>query len=150
MLGTARTTQYGYSLWEFEVYGTPDGNTVNNVDLGPNVKIFDPSMPSSDIQNTVDSVFSKMETNQFGNERYAFLFKPGSYNVNVNVGFFTSVLGLGKTPDAVNITGAVRCEADWMGGNASCNFWRSVENVAVTPAYSSNDLAPAGTLTWAV
>lgn len=103
MLGTARTTQYGYSLWEFEVYGTPDGNTVNNVDLGPNVKIFDPSMPSSDIQNTVDSVFSKMETNQFGNERYAFLFKPGSYNVNVNVGFFTSVLGLGKTPDAVNI-----------------------------------------------
>ncbi|ABR34828.1 discoidin domain-containing protein [Clostridium beijerinckii] len=150
MLGTARTTQYGYSLWEFEVYGTPDGNTVNNVDLGPNVKIFDPSMPSSDIQNTVDSVFSKMETNQFGNERYAFLFKPGSYNVNVNVGFFTSVLGLGKTPDAVNITGAVRCEADWMGGNATCNFWRSVENVAVTPAYSSNNLAPAGTLTWAV
>ena len=150
MLGTARTTQYGYSLWEFEVYGTPDGNTVNNVDLGPNVKIFDPSMPSSDIQNTVDSVFSKMETNQFGNERYAFLFKPGSYNVNVNVGFFTSVLGLGKTPDAVNITGAVRCEADWMGGNATCNFWRSVENVAVTPTYSSNNLAPAGTLTWAV
>ena len=150
MLGTARTTQYGYSLWEFEVYGTPDGNTANNVDLGPNVKIFDPSMPSSDIQNTVDSVFSKMETNQFGNERYAFLFKPGSYNVNVNVGFFTSVLGLGKTPDAVNITGAVRCEADWMGGNATCNFWRSVENVAVTPTYSSNNLAPAGTLTWAV
>ncbi len=107
-------------------------------------------MPSSDIQNTVDSVFSKMETNQFGNERYAFLFKPGSYNVNVNVGFFTSVLGLGKTPDAVNITGAVRCEADWMGGNATCNFWRSVENVAVTPTYSSNNLAPAGTLTWAV
>lgn len=150
MLGTARTTQYAYSLWEFEVYGTPDGNTANNVDLGPNVKIFDPSMPSSDIQNTVDSVFSKMETNQFGNERYAFLFKPGSYNVNVNVGFFTSVLGLGKTPDAVNITGAVRCEADWMGGNATCNFWRSVENVAVTPTYSSNNLAPAGTLTWAV
>ncbi|OCA99127.1 discoidin domain-containing protein [Clostridium beijerinckii] len=150
MLGTTRTTQYGYSLWEFEVYGTPDGNTVNNVDLGPNVKIFDPSMPSSDIQNTVDSVFSKMEANQFGNERYAFLFKPGSYNVNVNVGFFTSVLGLGKTPDAVNITGAVRCEADWMGGNATCNFWRSVENVAVTPTYSSNNLAPAGTLTWAV
>ncbi len=150
MYGTARTTQYGYSLWDFEVYGTSDGNTVNNVDLGPNVKIFDPSMPSSDIQNTVDSVFSKMETNQFGNERYAFLFKPGSYNVNVNVGFFTSVLGLGKTPDAVNITGAVRCEADWMGGNATCNFWRSVENVAVTPTYSSNNLAPAGTLTWAV
>ncbi len=35
MLGTARTTQYAYSLWEFEVYGTPDGNTANNVDLGP-------------------------------------------------------------------------------------------------------------------
>ncbi len=152
MYGTARTTVYGYSLWEFEVYGTPDtsGPVDGNVDLGPNVKIFDPSMSSASIQNTVDNVFNQMETNQFGDERYALLFKPGSYNVNVNVGFYTSVMGLGKTPDDVNITGAVRSEADWMGGNATCNFWRTAENFAVTPTYSSSNVAPAGTLTWAV
>ncbi|MBC8059620.1 MAG: discoidin domain-containing protein [Clostridiaceae bacterium] len=120
------------------------------VDLGPNVKIFDPSMSSASIQSTVDTVFNQMQTNQFGNERYALLFKPGTYSNNVNVGFFTSVLGLGKNPDDVSITGAVRCEADWMNGNATCNFWRSVENLAITPTYSSNNLAPAGTLTWAV
>jgi len=151
MNGTARTTAYGYSLWEFEVYGTPDGTPVDNVvDFGPNVKIFDPSMSSASIQSTVDGIFNQMETNQFGDERYALLFKPGSYNNNVNVGFFTSVLGLGQTPDDVNITGAVRCEADWMNGNATCNFWRSVENISINPTYVSNNLTSVGTQTWAV
>lgn len=120
-----------------------------NVDFGPNVKIFDPSMSNDSIQSTVDSIFSTMESNEFGNQRYAYFFKPGSYNVNVNVGFYTSVLGLGQNPDDVNITGSVRTEADWMKGNATCNFWRSVENLAITPTYSSNNVSPANTLTWA-
>ena len=33
MYGTARTTTYGYSLWEFEVYGTPNAITTNNLAL---------------------------------------------------------------------------------------------------------------------
>ena len=127
---------------------------VEDLDLGDNVKIFDPSMPQDEIQNTVDNVFNEMETNQFGTERYALLFKPGKYNTNVNVGFYTSVMGLGKTPDDVDITGAVRCEADWFPGqpgNATQNFWRSVENVAITPKYQSNNVTKAeGDLTWAV
>src|SRR5436309_2953617 len=45
--------------------------------LGPNVIIFDPSMSDTSIQSTLDSVFSKQESNQFGTERYALLFKPG-------------------------------------------------------------------------
>lgn len=36
MYGTARTTAYGYSLWEFEVYGTPSSNVaVTGVMLSP-------------------------------------------------------------------------------------------------------------------
>lgn len=124
------------------------------LDLGDKVKIFDPSMPQDEIQNTVDDVFNEMETNQFGTARYALLFKPGKYNTNVNVGFYTSVIGLGKTPDDVDITGAVRCEADWFPGqpgNATQNFWRTVENVSVTPKYKSNNVTQAeGDLTWAV
>jgi hypothetical protein len=43
-------------------------------------------------------------------------------------------LGLGQSPDDVAITGAVRSTAGWMQGNATCNFWRTIENLAVIPA----------------
>ncbi|GAB3894345.1 RICIN domain-containing protein [Kibdelosporangium lantanae] len=102
-------------------------------DLGPNVVTFDPSMSASTIQSRLNSIFGQQERNQFGGQRYAVLFKPGSYNVNVNVGFYTQVAGLGLNPDAVTINGAVHAEADWAGGNATTNFWRSAENLSVTP-----------------
>jgi hypothetical protein len=104
-----------------------------NPDLGPNVSIFDPSMSASTIQNRLNQVFNQQQTNQFGSQRYALLFKPGTYNVDANVGFYTQVAGLGLTPDAVTINGAVHAEADWFQGNATQNFWRSAENLSVTP-----------------
>jgi hypothetical protein len=108
-----------------------------NPDLGPNVTIFDPSMSQSAIQSRLNTVFNQQVSNQFGNARYALLFKPGSYQVDANVGFFTQVAGLGLTPDAVNINGAVHAEADWWpdgSQNATQNFWRSAEGLSVTPA----------------
>ncbi|GID92004.1 ricin-type beta-trefoil lectin domain protein [Amorphoplanes digitatis] len=116
-----------------------------NPDLGPNVTIFDPSMSQSAIQSRLNTVFNQQVANQFGNARYALLFKPGSYNVDANVGFFTQVAGLGLTPDAVNINGAVHAEADWWpdgSQNATQNFWRSAEGLSVTP--------PGGLDRWAV
>jgi hypothetical protein len=107
-----------------------------NPDLGPNVTVFDPSMSASSIQSKLTSVFNSQVTNQFGNARYALLFKPGSYNVDANVGFFTQVAGLGLTPDQVNINGHVHVEADWWpdgSQNATQNFWRSAEGLSVTP-----------------
>ncbi|MFI7613097.1 RICIN domain-containing protein [Nonomuraea terrae] len=110
--------------------GTPD--------LGPNVLVFDPSTPAATIQSAVNSVFGKQERNQFGSQRHALLFKPGSYNVNVNVGFYTQVLGLGLSPDDVTINGTVHAEADWFDGNATQNFWRGAENLSVTPPNASD------------
>ncbi|RSM55149.1 coagulation factor 5/8 type domain-containing protein [Amycolatopsis sp. WAC 01376] len=120
---------------------TPVTGTANP-DLGPNVLVFDPGMSQSAIQSQVDSVFSRQETSQFGSNRTALLFKPGSYNVDVNVGFYTQVLGLGLSPDNVTINGAVHAEADWFQGNATQNFWRGAENLSVNPA--------GGTDRWAV
>ena len=101
-------------------------------DFGPNVLIFDASM--TDIQSRIDAIFSRQERAQFGSNRFAYLFKPGKYDLDVQVGFYSQVLGLGKSPDDVAITGAVRCKARWMANhNATCNFWRCVENLAVTP-----------------
>jgi hypothetical protein len=108
-----------------------------NPDLGPNVSVFDPSMSSATIQSKLTSVFNQQVTNQFGSQRYALLFKPGTYNVDANVGFYTQVAGLGLTPDAVNINGHVHAEADWWpdgSQNATQNFWRSAENLSVTPS----------------
>ncbi|GIF13948.1 RICIN domain-containing protein [Actinoplanes teichomyceticus] len=108
----------------------------NNPDLGPNVTVFDPSMSASTIQSKLNSVFNAQVGNQFGNARYALLFKPGSYANDVNVGFFTQVAGLGLTPDQVNINGHVHVEADWWpdgSQNATQNFWRSAEGLSVTP-----------------
>ncbi|MCW2640763.1 MAG: coagulation factor 5/8 type protein [Dactylosporangium sp.] len=104
--------------------------------------VFDPSMSGSSIQSRLSSVFSQQETNQFGANRYALLFKPGTYNVDANVGFYTQVAGLGLSPDDVTINGAVHAEADWFQGNATQNFWRSAENLSVTPT--------GGTDRWAV
>lgn len=112
------------------------------VDFGPNVIIFDPSMSSATIQNQLNSVFSIQESNQFGNERYAFLFKPGTYSVDANIGFNTQISGLGFLPTDVVINGYVRAEADWFGDNATQNFWRIAENMRVNP--------PDGNNRWAV
>ncbi|MFJ9340368.1 discoidin domain-containing protein [Streptomyces sp. NPDC101733] len=141
--GTQRTTGYGYSLYEFQVYGTTgSGPTLpGGGDLGPNVIVFDPSTPN--IQARLDQVFTQQESAQFGTGRYQFLFKPGTYNgLNAQIGFYTSISGLGLNPDDTTINGDVTVDAGWFGGNATQNFWRSAENLALNPV--------SGTDRWAV
>ena len=127
---------------------TPPGEA-QAPDFGPNVHIFDSSMPMKKIQKTVDRAFDDLEHAQFGSERCAFLFKPGEYTVDVNVGFYTEVLGLGASPDDTHIIGAVRAEADWMKGNATCTFWRSCAGLAVTPTYT-DETTKRGDNRWSV
>ncbi|HWC82165.1 MAG TPA: discoidin domain-containing protein [Pseudonocardiaceae bacterium] len=144
MYGTARATGYGYSLWEFQVYGTSSGSgTSGTPDFGPNVLIFDPTMSSANIQSSLDSVFNSQQSNQFGAQRYALLFKPGTYSAEVNVGFYTHVAGLGASPNDVQINGHVTVDAGWNSGNATENFWRAAENLSVTPSDGTNRWAVA-------
>ncbi|MDX2647068.1 discoidin domain-containing protein [Streptomyces sp. PA03-1a] len=142
--GTTRATAYGYSLWELAVH-TTDGGTGPVIpgggDLGPNVLVFDPSTPG--IQAKLDQVFQQQESAQFGTGRYALLFKPGTYNnINANIGFYTSIAGLGLSPDDTTFNGDVTVDAGWFNGNATQNFWRSAENLALNPV--------SGTDRWAV
>ena len=237
MYGTARATQYGYSLWEFGVYtsGSGGGNTVtvtnpgsqastvgtavskqitatdsasgqtltysatglpaglsisssglitgtpttagssttsvtardstgasgsasftwtvttsascpaqsNTPSFGPNVNILDPSMSSASIQSTLDSVFNTQKLNQFGTQRYALLFKPGTYSAEANIGYYTSIQGLGQNPDDVTINGDVTVDSFDGTGNATQNFWRSAENMAINPSAGSDRWAVA-------
>ncbi|MEU6451545.1 coagulation factor 5/8 type domain-containing protein [Streptomyces sp. NPDC046979] len=106
-------------------------------DLGPNVIVFDPS--TANIQGRLDEIFRQQESAQFGTGRYALLFKPGTYNgLNAQIGFYTSIAGLGLSPDDTTINGDVTVDAGWFDGNATQNFWRSAENLALVPVNGTN------------
>ena len=122
--------------------------TSDTPDFGPSVRIFDPSTPAATIQAALDAAFDSQllsPTAQFGPQRFAFLFKPGRYDVTARLGYYTAIQGLGRDPDDVRIQGNVVADSGWNPNdrdNALINFWRSVENLAVAPA--------GGTTTWAV
>jgi hypothetical protein len=120
----------------------PAGGSGLNPDLGSHVLVFDPSMPAAQIQQQIDKVYAVEEHSEFGPERYALLFLPGKYHVDVPVGFYTQVLGLGASPDDVEIDGNVHSDASLPHNNATCTFWRAAEGFSVTPS--------GGTMQWAV
>ncbi|WP_293912391.1 adenylyl cyclase [Deinococcus sp.] len=112
------------------------------LDLGPNVRVFDPSMPVADIQAAVDAIYAQQVDSEMGTGRYSLLFKPGSYGtaaapLMIRVGYYTEVAGLGALPTDVTINGHVdvfnRCLDG--GGTSNClaldNFWRSASNLSV-------------------
>jgi hypothetical protein len=114
--------------------------TSDTPDFGPNVTIFEAGTAAATIQGRFDSAFNagfRSPTAQFGTQRHTFLFKPGSYGrVWANMGFYTTVAGLGRNPGDVTITGALNVDSGWNLGdeaNATQNFWRSAENLAVIP-----------------
>jgi hypothetical protein len=107
--------------------------------FGPNVYIFNPSMPQSEIQAKVDAVASQQVSNQFGTQRYALLFQPGTYGtatapLNFQLGYYTAVAGLGLSPNDVVINGTIDVYNQCLGaGNciALVNFWRSMSNLTI-------------------
>ncbi len=111
-------------------------------DFGPNVFVFSPSTPAATMQEQINKVYAVQQHNEFGVERDAFLFLPGNYSMDVPVGFYTQVLGLGMTPDAVRITGNVHSDAASRNNNATTTFWRAVEGFSVVPN--------GGVMQWAV
>ena len=107
-------------------------------DFGPSVTIFDSATPATTIQARLDTIFASQESSEFGARRYALLFKPGTYDVDARIGFYTQVSGLGLSPDDVVINGGMRADARWRKGNATLNFWRVVENMSVVPTGGFN------------
>ncbi|OLO31069.1 coagulation factor 5/8 type domain-containing protein [Streptomyces sp. MNU77] len=118
-------------------FGEEIGAVPGGGDLGPNVHVFDPSTP--DIQGKVDEIFKKQESAQFGTDRYALMFKPGTYDdINAQIGFYTQIAGLGLNPNDTTFNGDVTVDAGWFDGNATQNFWRSAENLTLNPVNGTN------------
>jgi hypothetical protein len=129
--------------------------------LGPNVRIFDPSMPVSEIQAAVDAIHAQQVDDEMGSRRYLLLFKPGVYGsatepLQMKVGYYTEVAGLGASPEDVTINGKLevynRCLAD--GGTSNClalvNFWRTLSNLSLNVNAAGQDGCRASANFWAV
>jgi hypothetical protein len=128
------------------VFGGGSAAAAPGPDLGPNVYVFDPSMSTSEIQSTVDAIAAQQVSNEFGTQRYALLFEPGTYGtpadpLNFQVGYYTEVAGLGRSPGDVVINGSVYVRNQCSGPNACfalTNFWRSLSNLTInvdTPGF---------------
>lgn len=117
--------------------------------FGPNVIVFNPSMPQSEIQSMLDAISAQQVPNQFGAQRYAIMFEPGTYGSKTDplvfqVGYYTQVAGVGRQPGDVVINGAIDV-FNGSDGTGLENFWRSVSNLTlnVTLPSSPPNYAPA-------
>jgi hypothetical protein len=120
--------------------------TEGQANFGSSVYIFNPGMPQSQIQATVDAISAQQLNNEFGTQRYALLFEPGVYGsaaapLSFQVGYYTAVAGLGLSPGDVVINGSIdvrnRCLS---AGNcvALVNFWRSLSNLTINVIKPNN------------
>jgi hypothetical protein len=129
--------------------------------LGPNVTIFDPSMPVSEIQAKVDAIHARQVDDEMGTNRHLLLFKPGVYGsasepLQMRVGYYTEVAGLGASPADVTINGKIevynRCLEG--GGTSNChalvNFWRTLSNLSLKINALGQDGCRASANFWAV
>lgn len=126
-------------------------------DFGPNVHIFDPSMPTADIQATADAIYAQQVDDEMGPNRYALLFKPGVYGsaaepLILKVGYYTEIAGLGALPTDVVINGHVdvynRCLAP-DNCIALNNFWRALSNLTIQVESAGLDGCRASGNFWA-
>jgi len=119
------------------------------------VLILDPSDGDIKNQEKVDEIWKKhgeasaLQNVQFGKNRTLILLKPGKYGITINVGYYMSVAGLGKSPADVTVAAVLSHLITDTGdhGHSTQCFWRSAENLTITP---NNSVKPANTNTWSV
>jgi hypothetical protein len=142
------------------IFGAGTANAASP-SLGANVIVFDPSMPVSDIQARVDAIHAQQVDDEMGTNRYALLFKPGVYGsatqpLQMKVGYYTEVAGLGAAPSDVTINGKIevynRCLDG--GGTSNCvalvNFWRTLSNLTLNINAAGQDGCRSTANFWAV
>lgn len=131
-------------------------------DFGPNVVVFDPSMPTAEIKAKADAIWEAQVNDEMGPNRYGLLFKPGVYGTDdkplqIQVGYYTEVAGLGASPGDVTINGKVevrnRCfddDPEFTGCFALNNFWRGLSNLTIKANGLGQDGCSASANFWAV
>lgn len=117
--------------------------------MAPDIKLFGDTLhlysPTDDVDTinsqikAISDVQMKASLSEFTDNRYAIVFKPGDYNINtVNIGFYTQVLGLGKTPYETKIRNINVDKNE--SANVLINFWRGIENLYVEAGNAATDV----------
>ncbi|PKH37680.1 hypothetical protein SAMN05192575_101695 [Nocardioides alpinus] len=130
-------------------------------DLGDRVLVFDPSMSVTQIREQADAIWQQQVDAEMSEERWSLLFKPGTYGtaaepLQIKVGYYTEVAGLGASPSDVVINGKVevynRCLTDGPTQPycvALNNFWRSLSNLTIDVNGTGQDGCRATANFWA-
>ena len=127
-------------------------------DLGPHVTVFDPSMPVDEIQAILDATHAAQVDNEMGTERFTYLFMPGTYGTTENplqikVGYYTEIAGLGASPADVVINGKVEVYNRCLAPDncvALVNFWRTLSNLTINVNAAGQDGCRQTANFWAV
>ncbi len=110
--------------------------------FGNNTFIFNDHDDNELIAEKVNEIFGYQHYNQFGSNRYSFAFKPGDYTDMeadcYNMGYYTQMIGLGKTPYDVRIKN-IKTPAALTNGNVTCNFWVNIENMTIAQTSDNAD-----------
>jgi len=100
------------------------------------VKVLSPGQANA--QEIVDAIFAENGGHtpawhgQWSTSRYAILLEQGDHDISVDVGYYTTVHGLGRTPDDVTLGDLTSPNGDFdYTGGALANFWRGAENLKV-------------------
>jgi len=108
----------------------------NPPSFGENVFVVEPGQGESykDQWNDMYLRWRGWDDNaHFGEHRTAVLLKPGTHNLDINVPYYFSVVGLGARPTDTMVqpgSGGIGLRVDTQGNPNSCNtFWRSIENL---------------------
>ncbi|MGA9658488.1 MAG: coagulation factor 5/8 type domain-containing protein [Asticcacaulis sp.] len=123
-------------------YAQMDQSPTKQPDFGPNVVLVGPGDDLTQVQARIDTIYARQKHSEFGSERYAVLFKSGTYKIDIPVGYYTQVNGLGLSPDDVHLVGNIHADAPNADDKVTTNFWRGIEGVHITP--------DSGTMQWAV
>jgi hypothetical protein len=130
-------------------------------DLGSRVVVFDDSMPVAEIRERADEIWQQQVDAEMSEERWSLLFRPGTYGsaaepLQIKVGYYTEVAGLGADPSDVVINGKVevynRCLTDGPTQPycvALNNFWRSLSNLTIGINGAGQDGCRASANFWA-
>lgn len=119
---------------------------------GKNVHLFAPTSDAATLERHIAELLSNVnplsdgsddgQNGHFSDERHALLFKPGEYDIDIQVGYYTQVMGLGASPSDVIFKGGTKGYGPYIlaldqrssddDGTGSLNtFWRSIENVKI-------------------
>jgi hypothetical protein len=139
----------------------PAAAPVADPGLGSRVVVFDPSMPTAQIRAKADKIWQQQVDGEMSEERWSLLFLPGTYGtaaepLQIKVGYYTEVAGLGASPSDTVINGKVevynRCLDDGPRQPycvALNNFWRSLSNLTIDVNGTGQDGCRASANFWA-